>query len=309
MDYGSRNYSLSPACNLRMDRFPGQKKKKNLRSAKRQMTLLLFSRIKSYEWMWGRKNLVFVIIFRFNTVYPKRLLNPIQFLIWFFQFLFFSHILFCLVTETNFNIFFICIFILFFFYLCKKEKNVTHVYLTALKFGIYRMIKDTIRNFQVLWLAHNRASFLLYISMNDCFCHFLRKLWLMSWPSNLRSYIYIHIYIYINQTNPIKWNAFFLNSGCVNTTIWMHHMDADKVHREKKVTAIAQECYELYWTIPGSNKNTKQKMYGHLPPISKTIPIRRTRHAGHCRKKLRTNHKRRYSVDSFTRTSRRWTTS
>ena len=27
---------------------------------------------------------------------------------------------------------------------------------------------------------------------------------------------------------------------------------------------------------------TKQQLHGHLPPISKTIQIRRTRHAGHC---------------------------
>ena len=27
---------------------------------------------------------------------------------------------------------------------------------------------------------------------------------------------------------------------------------------------------------------TKQKLYGHLPPIMKTIKIRLTRHAGHC---------------------------
>ena len=27
---------------------------------------------------------------------------------------------------------------------------------------------------------------------------------------------------------------------------------------------------------------TKQQLYGHLPPIMKTILIRRTRHAGHC---------------------------
>ena len=35
------------------------------------------------------------------------------------------------------------------------------------------------------------------------------------------------------------------------------------------------------------NKNlkqhpTRQQLYGHLPPISKTIQIRRTRHAEHC---------------------------
>ena len=27
---------------------------------------------------------------------------------------------------------------------------------------------------------------------------------------------------------------------------------------------------------------TKQQLYGHLPPITKTIKIRRTRHVGHC---------------------------
>ena len=29
---------------------------------------------------------------------------------------------------------------------------------------------------------------------------------------------------------------------------------------------------------------TKQQLYSHLPPITKTIQIRRTRHAGHCRR-------------------------
>ena len=28
--------------------------------------------------------------------------------------------------------------------------------------------------------------------------------------------------------------------------------------------------------------STKQQLYGHLPPITKTVKIRRTRHAGHC---------------------------
>ena len=29
---------------------------------------------------------------------------------------------------------------------------------------------------------------------------------------------------------------------------------------------------------------TKQQLYGHPPPITKTIQLRRTRHAGHCRR-------------------------
>ena len=29
---------------------------------------------------------------------------------------------------------------------------------------------------------------------------------------------------------------------------------------------------------------TRHQLYGHLPPITKTIQVRRTRHAGHCRR-------------------------
>ena len=32
----------------------------------------------------------------------------------------------------------------------------------------------------------------------------------------------------------------------------------------------------------GRQHPTKQQLYGHLPPITKTIQIRQTRHAGHC---------------------------
>ena len=32
-----------------------------------------------------------------------------------------------------------------------------------------------------------------------------------------------------------------------------------------------------WWQQP-----TRQQLYGHLPPITKTIQVRRTRHAGHC---------------------------
>ena len=35
--------------------------------------------------------------------------------------------------------------------------------------------------------------------------------------------------------------------------------------------------YNSWWQHP-----TKHQLYGHLPPITKTIQVRRTRHAGHC---------------------------
>ena len=46
--------------------------------------------------------------------------------------------------------------------------------------------------------------------------------------------------------------------------------------------AITQECCVQSWTSPGSKHPTRHQLYGHLPPITKTIQVRRTRHAGHC---------------------------
>ena len=36
---------------------------------------------------------------------------------------------------------------------------------------------------------------------------------------------------------------------------------------------------------------TRHQLYGHLPPITKTIQVRRNRHAGHCPEKQRRAHK------------------
>ena len=42
-----------------------------------------------------------------------------------------------------------------------------------------------------------------------------------------------------------------------------------------------------YWQHP-----TKQQLYGHLPPITKTIKVRRTRHVGHCCRPLHMDEQR-----------------
>ena len=48
-------------------------------------------------------------------------------------------------------------------------------------------------------------------------------------------------------TDKIK-RSFFPRSSRVDTALWMHYMDAN-VWR-KSLTAISQECLELYWTNP-----------------------------------------------------------
>ena len=46
--------------------------------------------------------------------------------------------------------------------------------------------------------------------------------------------------------------------------------------------AITQECCVQSSTSPWRQHPTRHQLYGHLPPITKTIQVRRTRHAGHC---------------------------
>ena len=75
----------------------------------------------------------------------------------------------------------------------------------------------------------------------------------------------------------------FFFSGCVNTIIWMHLRDADKAYAKKKkkrsltTIVLLQTVLNESW----SQHSTEQQLYGHPPPISKIIQIRRTRHTGH----------------------------
>ena len=59
-------------------------------------------------------------------------------------------------------------------------------------------------------------------------------------------------------------------------------MDANKTAGKKKLdgnyTRILHAILnKSWWQHP-----TRQQLYGHMPPITKTIQIRRSRHAGHC---------------------------
>ena len=53
---------------------------------------------------------------------------------------------------------------------------------------------------------------------------------------------------------------------------------------DKNLTATTQEYCKQYWTSPGGNTPKKQQPYGYLPPITKTIEVKWTRDARHCRR-------------------------
>ena len=59
----------------------------------------------------------------------------------------------------------------------------------------------------------------------------------------------------------------FLSCGCVDTTVWMHHIEANKTHREKLDGDWARKLRTVlnkYWM----QHPVKHQLYGHLCPIS-----------------------------------------
>ena len=51
---------------------------------------------------------------------------------------------------------------------------------------------------------------------------------------------------------------------------------------EKKLDGNYKRMLRAILNKSGRQHPTKHQLYGHLPPITKTIQVRRTRHAGHC---------------------------
>ena len=60
-------------------------------------------------------------------------------------------------------------------------------------------------------------------------------------------------------------------------TTWMLTKRMDK-KLDGHYTRMLRAILIKYWR----QHPTKHQLYGHLPPITKTIQVRRTRHAGHC---------------------------
>ena len=86
---------------------------------------------------------------------------------------------------------------------------------------------------------------------------------------------------YGNQTWPIK-RSFFL-TAVVSILLYGCTWTLTK-RLEKKLDG---NYTRMLWAILNKSWRqhpTKHQLYGHLPPITKTIHVRRTRHAGHCRR-------------------------
>ena len=78
----------------------------------------------------------------------------------------------------------------------------------------------------------------------------------------------------------LKHEAQFLpSSDRVDTDLRTHYMDANLTYGEKVWRQLHKNAASNIEQVPEVAPN---KTYGHLLPVTKTIKIRRTRHAGHC---------------------------
>ena len=84
------------------------------------------------------------------------------------------------------------------------------------------------------------------------------------------------------EVRPDRKNVtqFLPGSGRVDTAVWMHHLDANKT-AEKKLDGNYTRMLRAILNKSWQQHPTKHLLYGHLLPITKTIQVRRTIHAGH----------------------------
>ena len=60
-------------------------------------------------------------------------------------------------------------------------------------------------------------------------------------------------------------------------TTWMLSKRLEKKLDDNYTRMLRAISNKSWW-----QHSTKHQLYGHLPPITKTVQVRRTRHAGHC---------------------------
>ena len=83
-----------------------------------------------------------------------------------------------------------------------------------------------------------------------------------------------------NLTDKIKRS--FYKAAVVSILIYRCTTWTLTKHTEKKLDSNCTRILLAALSKSWRQHSTKQQLYGHLPAITKTIKVRRTRHAGHC---------------------------
>ena len=81
--------------------------------------------------------------------------------------------------------------------------------------------------------------------------------------------------------NPSNCTLDLVSDCSIDTAIWMHYLDANKMAGEKARRQLHKNAVSNIEQVLEATPH-KTQLYGHLPPIMKTIQVRQTRHSGHC---------------------------
>ena len=105
--------------------------------------------------------------------------------------------------------------------------------------------------------------------------------WIVSWLELLNdlglicSHTHLNGFKYCYPT--LIETLFFPSWGRVDTVVWRLTNRIEKKH-DGNFTRMLRAIVNKSWR----QQPTKQRLFGHLPPITKTIKVRRTRYARHC---------------------------
>ena len=139
------------------------------------------------------------------------------------------------------------------------------------------------------YLSRNLTERLLWLSMGQ-------NTWQSRWcavrlvvlhthtHTHTHKHTHTHIYIYMiwksDLTDKMKRSFFqaavvsILLYGCTTWTLTKRLEKKLDGNYTRKLQAILNKSWR--------QNPTRRQLYGHLPPITKTIRVRRTRYAGHC---------------------------
>ena len=97
------------------------------------------------------------------------------------------------------------------------------------------------------------------------------------------TYIYIYIYIYILLFFFFSFETQFISDiGRIDTAIWKHYLDANETAEVEARRKLHKNVASNIEQVLAATSHTRHQLYGHLPPITKSIQVRRTRHPGDC---------------------------
>ena len=172
----------------------------------------------------------------------------------------------------------------------------------TLKHGKNPTCKTTIKNYKYSLLScSTKYAFVIIYSQIIRYIYIYIYIYI-SYNLAVNYYEGIYIYIYLDRLSIIwksdltdKMKRSFFQAGVVSILLYGCTTWTLTKRLKKKLdgnyTRMLRAILNKFWR----RHPTRHQLYSHLPPITKTIQVRRIRHAAHCWREARTNSSVMYS--------------